>query len=133
MGFRMNKLQRVLVIGALMATTAVLAVAPGSWSPLAPLADDWIPSLDHRHVVVMAHLVGFAALVMVLTWISGRLLWSAIAVFLFSASLEVVQSRIAWRNASWEDLGLNVVAVVLGVGAVWAFRWLREGRAGSGS
>lgn len=75
---RMKTWQRVLVIGALMAATA-LAVAPGSWSPLAPLVNDWVPSLEHRHVVVMVHLLGFAALVMVLTWISGRLLWSRVS------------------------------------------------------
>lgn len=45
--------------------------------------------------------------------------------FLFSAILEVVQSRNAWRSGAWEDLGLNAAAVLLGVGVVLGVRWLR--------
>lgn len=104
-----------MLIAVLAGATALLALAPGSLSPLAPLADDWIPALDHRHVVVAAHLLGFFVLVVILAGVWGRLVPAAVAVFGFSALLELAQTQVAWREGSWSDLGVNAVAVLLGV------------------
>ena len=45
---------RLLLVGGVLVVTAFLALAPGTYSPLAPLADDWLPALDHRHLVAIA-------------------------------------------------------------------------------
>ena len=37
--------------------------------------DDWVPALDHRHLVVAAHLLGYAGLVVLLTWLTRRAAW----------------------------------------------------------
>ncbi len=115
-----------ILIAVLAGATAVLALAPGSFSPLAPLVDDWIPSLDHRHVVVVAHLLGFSALVVIVTGVWGRVVSAAVAVFLFSALLELAQTQVAWREGSWSDLSVNAVAVLVGVLVVWVFRRVRR-------
>ncbi len=110
---------RMLLVGAVVGMTAFLALAPGAYSPLAPLADDWVPVLDHRHVVVAAHLLGYAGMVVLLSWLWRRLLWSAAAVLVFSTVLEAAQTQLPWREGSWADLGVNLVAVLLGVWVVW--------------
>ena len=116
----------MILVAVLAGTTAVLALAPGSFSPLAPLVDDWIPSLDHRHVVVAAHLLGFSAFVVIVSWVWGRVVPAALAVFLFSALLELAQTQVAWREGSWSDLGVNAIAVLLGVLVVLVLRRLRH-------
>ena len=116
----------LILVAVLAGTTAVLALAPGSFSPLAPLVDDWIPSLDHRHVVVAAHLLGFSAFVVIVSWVWGRVVPAALAVFLFSALLELAQTQVAWREGSWSDLGVNAIAVLLGVLVVLVLRRLRH-------
>jgi hypothetical protein len=120
---------RVLFLIVVCGLTVFLAVAPGSYSPLAPLVNDWVPWIDHRYAVILAHLVGFGGLVVLVTWLWGRLLPAALAVFAFSAVLEALQTQIAWRNGSWSDLGLNAVAVLLGVLVAWGLlrvRWIRS-------
>jgi hypothetical protein len=120
---------RLLLLIVVCGLTAFLAVAPGSYSPLAPLVNDWAPWIDHRDAVILAHLVGFGGLVIMVTWLWGRLLPAALAVFAFSAVLEAVQTRIAWRDGSWSDLGLNAVAILLGILVAWALRrvgWMRS-------
>lgn len=118
-----------ILVAVLAGVTVFLALAPGSFSPLAPLVDDWIPTLDHRHVVVAAHLLGFSALVVIVTGVWGRVVSAAVAVFLFSALLELAQTQVAWREGSWSDLGVNAVAVLLGVVIVLVIRRLRRIRA----
>ncbi len=120
---------RVLLLIFLCGLIVFLAVAPGSYSPLAPLVNDWAPWIDHRYAVILAHLVGFGGLVVMVNWLWGRLLRAALAVFAFSVFLEVLQTRIAWRDGSWSDVGLNAVAVLLGVLVVLVIRRLRGIRA----
>lgn len=118
-----------LLIALLAGATVALALAPGSFSPLAPLVDDWVPSLDHQHVVVVAHLLGFCALVVIVAGVWGRVVSAALAVFVFSALLELAQTQVAWREGSWSDLGVNAIAVLLGVLVVLVVRRLRRIRA----
>lgn len=120
---------RLLLLMCLCGLTVFLAVAPGSYSPLVPLVTDWVPGFDHRYAVILAHLFGFAALVVIVTWLWGRLLPAALAVLVFSGVLEAVQTQIAWREGSWLDVGWNAVAVFLGVLVVVVVRWLRGIRA----
>ncbi len=124
-----NAKATTFLIAVLTGATTVLALAPGSFSPLATLVDDWIPWLDHRHVVVAAHLLWFSALVVIVTGVWGRVFPAAVAVFLFSALLELAQTQVAWREGSWSDLGVNAVAVLLGVVVVLVIRRLRRIRA----
>ena len=103
--------------GLLLATLA--ALVPGTYSPLAPLADDWVPALDHRHLVVAAHLLGYAGLVVLLTWLTRRLALAVAAILIFSSALELIQVWLPWREGSWEDLAVNLLAVAVGALLVW--------------
>ncbi len=103
--------------GLLLATLA--ALAPGTYSPLAPLDDDWVPALDHRHLVVAAHLLGYAGLVVLLTWLTRRLALAVAAVLAFSSAPELIQVWLPWREGSWEDLAVNLLAVAVGALLVW--------------
>ena len=110
---------RLLLVGGVLVVTAFLALAPGTYSPLAPLADDWIPALDHPHLVVAAHLLGYAGLVVLLTWLTRRLALAVAAVLAFSSALELIQVWLPWREGSWEDLAVNLLAVAVGALLVW--------------
>lgn len=110
---------RLLLVGGVLVVTAFLALAPGTYSPLAPLADDWVPALDHRHLVVAAHLLGYAGLVVLLTWLTRRLALAVAAVLAFSSALELIQVWLPWREGSWEDLAVNLLAVAVGALLVW--------------
>ena len=103
--------------GLLLATLA--ALVPGTYSPLAPLADDWVPALDHRHLVVAAHLLGYAGLVVLLTWLTRRLALAVAAILIFSSALALIQVWLPWREGSWEDLAVNLLAVAVGALLVW--------------
>lgn len=121
---------RRLMVGGVLVVTAFLALAPGAYSPLAPLADDWVPVLDHRHLVVAAHLVGYASLVVLVYWVTRHLALAVVGVLLFSTALELLQAWLPWRECSWADIQINLLAVALGwlvirVGAKW---WAQDGR-----
>lgn len=105
---------KLLLVIALGLTALVFALVPGAWSPLGPLVDDWIPALEHQQVLVAVHLVGFAGLVVAVSWAGVRLLPSALGVLLFSAILELAQGATPWREASWGDFGVNLIAVLIG-------------------
>jgi len=87
---------RLLLVGGVLVVTAFLALAPGTYSPLAPLADDWIPALDHPHLVVAAHLLGYAGLVVLLTWLTRRLALAIAGALTFSLMLELIQVWLPW-------------------------------------
>lgn len=117
---------RGLFFALLVIAGLFFALAPGTLSPLAPLADDWVSSLDHRLLVILAHLLGYAGLVMMLTWVWGRLLPAAVVVFLFSIAVESAQALLPWREGSLGDVALNFAAVWFGAALAALLRGLRR-------
>ena len=68
--------------------------------------------------------VGALAMLSVLTWVSFTKLWSragaVMFVFGYSGLMEVLQHFSAERTGSWEDVGMNGLGVLIGVGvAKW--------------
>ena len=41
------------------------------------------------------------------------------AVLIFSSTLELIQVWLPWREGSWKDLAVNLLAVALGALLVW--------------
>ena len=117
----MNRL-RYLVGAAVVIATLFLALAPGSFSPLRPLTDDWLPSLSLRDARIAAHVFGFAALVVVMAWVTRRILAGVLIVFVLAMSIELIQAFLPWRTGSWWDVGLNLIALGLGFSIAWLLR-----------
>jgi hypothetical protein len=117
--------RRSLGIGLLLAGAAailVAAVLPGRLSPLAPLVNDWIPSLDHRDVLVVAHLLGYGLAVPIAAAVIGRIGRAVLVVGALSLLVEGVQAFVPWRTADWADVGWNAVALGLGAALALAVR-----------
>lgn len=74
--------------------------------------------------VVLWFVAAFAAALTVRSWRSRRLV--LLAVWLFSAAIEVVQSFTPHRTAQWGDLLGNAIGVCLAGGAVWLLTRRRE-------
>ena len=98
------------------ALVVLLACMP--WAMLSPEASP--PS----HWAGGMH-VGALAMLSVLACVSFTSLWgragAVMFVFGYSGLMEVLQHFSAGRTGSWEDLGMNAVGVLIGVGlAKWA-------------
>ena len=98
-----------------MAVTTVLALLPSDAWPLATLAQAGARAGLQPYLPALTHLLGFAALVGFFTALGGHPGGSAAGVLGFSILLELFQGFIPWREASWTDMQVNLLAVVLGV------------------
>ena len=95
--------------------TTWLALAPGTTFPLpalAALADACVPAVLQPYRADLPHLLGFAGLVVLFTALLGRAGVAAALVLGFATLLEAVQLFVPWREASWADLRVNLLAVV---------------------
>lgn len=56
---------------------------------------------------------------------------SAIALLIYGASIEVVQSQLPLRSAEWKDVAMDLVGIVMGLACYRAFgeQWLHQVRA----
>ena len=112
---------------AVVVATTWLALVPSDAWPLATLAYAAVPAGLQPYLPALTHLLGFAALVGVFTALGGHPGLAAVGVLGFSALLELLQGIIPWREASWADMQVNLLAVVLGLGVVLGVK--RAGRA----
>ena len=122
------------VVVIVLGLTTWLALAPGTTFPLpalAALADAGVPAVLQPYRADLPHLLGFAGLVVLFTALLGRAGVAAALVLGFATLLEAMQLFIPWREASWADLRVNLLAVALGlvlVGlGVTLGRWARRG------
>ena len=113
---------RYLVGAVLIVITLFLALAPGTFSPLRPLTNEWLPSLSHRDARIAAHILGFSGLVVVMSWVTRRLIAATVIVFVLAMSIELIQAFLPWRDGTWKDVGLNLIALGLGLGIAWLLR-----------
>ena len=110
---------RYLIGAVLLALTLFFALAPGVFSPLRPLTNDWIPSLALSDARMAAHVFGFAGLVVVMSWVTQRVVAGVVVVFVLAMSIELIQVFLPWRDGTWSDVGLNFIALGLGFGIAW--------------
>lgn len=111
------------VIGAiLIIITLFFALAPGLFSPLRPLTDEWFPSLSNSDARIAAHILGFSGLLVVMVWASGRIIAVTMTVLVLAMSIELIQVFLPWRDGTWKDVGLNLLAISLGRGMSWLRR-----------
>ncbi len=106
------------VMVTVLGLTTWLALAPGTTFPLpalAALADACVPAVLQPYRADLPHLLGFAALVVLFVALLGRAGVAAGLVLGFATLLEAVQLFVPWREASWADLRVNLLAVVLGL------------------
>ena len=113
---------------AVLAVTTGLALLPGDAWPLATLAQAGARAGLQPYLPALTHLLGFAGLVGVFTALGGHPRLAAAGVLGYSALLELLQGFIPWREASWADMQVNLLAVVLGLGV--GLGVTRGGRAG---
>lgn len=104
----------VAVVGA----TTWLALLPSDAWPLATLAYAAVPAGLQPYLPEMTHLLGFAGLVVVFTALVGHPGVAAAGVLGFSTLLEMIQGWVPWREASWADVQVNLLAVALGLALV---------------
>ena len=113
---------RYLIGAVLVIATLFFALAPGAFSPLRPLTTDWIPSLSLRDARIAAHVFGFAFLAVVMAWVTRRIIAGVLIVFVLAMSIELIQVFLPWRDGTWRDVGLNLIALGLGFGIAWLLR-----------
>lgn len=113
---------RYLFGAAVVVITLFFALAPGVFSPLRPLTNDWLPSLAHSDALIAAHVLGFACLVVVMAWVTQRIVAGVVVVFVLAMSIELIQAFLPWRDGTWKDVGLNLIALGLGLGIAWLLR-----------
>ena len=113
---------------AIVAVTTGLALLPSDAWPLAMLAQAGARAGLQPYLPALTHLLGFAALVGVFTALGRHPGLAAAGVLGFSVLLELLQGMVPWREASWADMQVNLLAVVLGLGVVLGVT--RGGRAG---
>ena len=116
---------RVLVLGLLLLLGAVAALLPGSFVFGTLLSPGFVRWAGYENLLLLAHLGVYGGLVVVWVWVWGRLLTAAAGVFAFSLAMEGLQALTSWREGSFADVLLNLVAVLLGVGTVLLVRALR--------
>lgn len=82
-----------------------LALTPRPPRPIAEISD------------IALHSVAFLVLTFMLAMahFRRRHLWSAGLMFLYGASLELVQGLMGARFAEWKDLGVDMVGITLGL------------------
>mgnify|MGYP001767416651 CR=1 FL=1 len=108
---------RLGIMVTILGLTTWLALLPGTAPPLpalAALADAGIPAVLQPYRADLPHLLGFTGLVVLFTALLGRAGLAAAWVLAFATLLEAVQLCVPWREASWADLRVNLLAVVLG-------------------
>ena len=122
------------VVVTVLGLTTWLALAHSTAFPLpalAALADAGVPAVLQPYRADLPHLLGFAGLVVLFTALLGRAGVAAALVLGFATLLEAMQLFVPWREASWADLRVNLLAVALGlvlVGlGVTLGRWARRG------
>ena len=127
------------VVVTVLGVTTWLALAPGTAFPLpalAAVADTGLPAVLQPYRADLPHLLGFAGLVVLFTALLGRTGVAAAWVLAFATLLEALQLFVPWREASWADVRVNLLAVALGlvlVGlGVTLGRWARRGMAALG-
>jgi hypothetical protein len=118
----------VFLLFALAALT--LALSPSSWfkGPWVPASA--VPVVQFLSVLPSLHILAYGSLVVLGTWVWGRLWPVVLGVFLFSVAVEAVQTQLPWRTGALQDVVLNMWAVLLGAVVVLVFRaavWLVSG------
>jgi VanZ family protein len=93
---------------------------------------DVLPLSDSTHHYLKAHYkIGHPLCYAILAAITclclrNRYILSILLVFSLGAALEIVQSFLPTRAASWVDLGYNLVGVIAGAGITWGLKSLQS-------